>query len=329
MIAKELHKKIYNSAVELLERQPRTREALIDAILKNAKFSAEELADTSLNSAKNVYRSRAGTVLTEMLKDGAIIEENDGIYRLAYDKPVAIRIERCEREILRILTKAPTSRRAIRDELTRIFGTDKTPTRRDDGKLADFISKTLKRLIEATVINFDGTKYSLSEKAVARADDINAILSLKSEFLSRLHSKGGEFFEHYFMNLLSKYLAKHGKAVTECTVSGGSDDGGIDGIAKTVDALGFRETVMVQTKNRNVVISETDVRGFYGAVCAYRGTRGIFATTSFFHSGAKDFLNAIDECVGVDGDKIFSMACECLYGIVKSKGKLMLDSKII
>ena len=86
---------------------------------------------------------------------------------------------------------------------------------------------------------------------------------------------------------------------------------------------------MVQTKNRNVVISETDVRGFYGAVCAYRGTRGIFATTSLFHSGAKDFFNVIDECVGIDGDKVFSMACECLYGICKSQGKLTVDGKII
>ena len=329
MIAKELHRRIYNSAVELLEEQPRSRNALVDAILKNAKFSAEELADASLNSAKNIYRSHAGTVLTEMLKDGAIIDEKEGIYRLAYDKPVAIRIERCEREILRILTKAPTSRRAIWDALARIFGTDKTPTRKDDGKLADFISKTLKRLTEAAVITYDGTKYSLSEKAMAKADDINALLTLKSEFFAKLHAKGGEFFEHYFMSLLEKYFTKQGKKVTECSVMGGSNDGGIDGVIKTVDSLGFRETVMVQTKNRIVIANETDVRGFYGAVCAARGPRGIYAITSTFHSSAQSFLNGIDECVGVDADKIFVMACECLYGIKKCAGKLSVDEKTI
>lgn len=329
MIAKELHRRIYNSAVELLEEQPRSRNALIDAILKNAKFSAEELADTSLNSAKNLYRSHAGAVLTEMINDGAIIDENEGIYRLAYDKPVTVRIERCEREILRILTKAPTSRRAIRDALTLIFGTDKTPTRKDDGKLEDFISKTLKRLTEAAVITYDGTKYSLSEKAMAKADDINALLTLKSEFFAKLHAKGGEFFEHYFISLLEKYFIKQGKKVTECYVMGGSNDGGIDGVIKTVDSLGFRETVMVQTKNRIVIANETDVRGFYGAVCANRGTRGIYAITSTFHSSAQSFLNGIDECVGVDADKIFVMACECLYGIKKRAGKLSVDEKII
>ena len=329
MIAKELHRRIYNSAVELLEKQPRSRNALIDAILKNAKFSAEELADTSLNSAKNLYRSHAGAVLTEMINDGAIIDENEGIYRLAYDKPVTVRIERCEREILRILTKAPTSRRAIRDALTLIFGTDKTPTRKDDGKLEDFISKTLKRLTEAAVITYDGTKYSLSDKAMAKADDINALLTLKNEFFAKLHAKGGEFFEHYFMSLLEKYFTKQGKKVTECYVMGSSNDGGIDGVIKTVDSLGFRETVMVQTKNRIVIANETDVRGFYGAVCAARGTRGIYAITSTFHSSAQSFLNGIDECVGVDADKIFVMACECLYGIKKRACKLSVDGKII
>ncbi len=329
MIPKKIHAKIYKDTVELLNREPRSRRALVDAVVRRSGFSKEELSDISVNSSKNIYRNRVGTVISEMLDNGAIIEGKDGIYRLPHDKRVIMRIERCEREILRMLTKAPADKHEICDTLTKIFGTDKTPTKRDDGKLYDFITKTLKRLISISVITFNGNYYALSEKAAARADDINALTTLKSEFLARLHAKGGEFFENYFMNLIAKYLTKNGKTVTECSTTGGSDDGGIDGIIKTRDTLGFRETIMVQTKNRNSITKETDIRGFYGAVCANRGTRGIYATTYTFHSAAEVFLDGIDECIGIDGERIFSMACECLYGIAKQSGKLIIDKKII
>ena len=329
MIPKTLHKTIYSAIVGALEGQAKTRNALMDELISGANFSREDMDDSSLNSAKNVYRSKVGSVITEMLANGVIEEGEGGAYRLAYTKPSALRIESCEREILKLLTKSPATKQQIRTSLASYFGTDKTATKRDDGRLNDFIGKNLARLTEAAVIAFDGEKYSLSKKALARADDINAILALKSEFLTKLHSKGGEFFEHYFMNLLSRYLTKQKKTVVECKVSGGSADGGIDGIARTVDSLGFRETVMVQTKNRNIVISETDVRGFYGAVCARQGSRGIYVTTSDFHSGARAFLDSIDNCVGVNGDRIFRMAVECGYGIKKCGGALTVDERVI
>ena len=86
---------------------------------------------------------------------------------------------------------------------------------------------------------------------------------------------------------------------------------------------------MVQMKNRIEVTNETTVRGFYGAVCAYRGTRGIFATTSDFHSSAKSFLDGIDNCVGVNGGKIFEMAKECGYGIRLRHGRYTIDNKVL
>ncbi len=329
MITKKLHEKIYKDTVRILEKRKMGRKELIAELLEFSGLTGDELNDNSLNGKKNIYRSRAGEIISEMLSGGVIEEREGGIYRLKYDKPAVIRIESCEREILRLITHGPITKQELNRELTRTFGVDKTPTKKDDGRLADFISGTLDRLISAKIIGFDGSCYSLSASAAARADDIGEIMNLKNSFLSRLHSKGGEFFERYFMNLLSKYLVMCGKTVTECMTTGGSNDGGIDGIVKTVDSLGFRETIMVQTKNRIVVANETDIRGFYGAVCASRGTRGIYATTSTFHAGAQAFLDGIDECIGIGGDKIFAMAVKCLYGITKSAGKLTVDSKVI
>ena len=45
-----------------------------------------------------------------------------------------------------------------------------------------------------------------------------------------------------------------GKVVDEGAVTGGSDDGGIDGVIHTQDDLGYRETVLMQMKNNQKLI---------------------------------------------------------------------------
>lgn len=181
---------------------------------------------------------------------------------------------------------------------------------------------------EEILVQTDGG-YALAGKIAARINDISSILTLKSAFLSKLHSRGGEFFETYFMTLLGKYVTLFGKTVLSNSTTGGSADGGIDGIMETVDMLGFRETVMVQTKNRMDPTNETTARGFYGAVCARQGSRGIFATSSDFHPAAKEFFESIDNCVGVDGSKLFEMAVKTKYGIKRVGTQLTVDEKII
>ena len=131
------------------------------------------------------------------------------------------------------------------------------------------------------------------------------------------------------MTLLSKYSEKHHKKVIECYVTGGSADGGIDGVMKTEDPLGFRETTMVQTKNRVEIMTESHVRGFFGAVCAKKGTRGMFVTSSDFHPNAVSFMEPLDDLVGINGNRVFEMALEVGYGIKKNGAAYSVDPKII
>ena len=321
--------RIYRILVDTLERSPLVRAALIEKALSRLGLTEEDLRDRSVGSAQNVFRSRIGGIINDMHAASLIGLDSSGRYYLISARPVIIRIERCEKEILKALTESPMKRTALRERLKTIFGTDKTATTRDDDTLSTYIGQILKRLCAKGVLELNGGIYSLSPKISAKANDINAMLALKSDFLARIHSKGGEFFENYFMTLLSKYTVKKGKNVLECYVTGGTSDGGIDGVMKTEDSLGFRETTMVQTKNRVDIVSETDVRGFYGAVCAKRGTRGIFATTSTFHAAAEEFLLGLDDCVGICGNRIFAMATECLYGIKRHGNELVIDNKII
>ena len=323
------HSKIYKLIVDELDRTPSTRKTLISKCIDSLGLSREALADKSTNSDQNIMRSRIGTVINEMHACGVLSLDDGGLYRLVPEKPIAVRIEKCESEIVKTLAKQPMSKATLREHIKAALGANKTPSTRDDDKIFTYVGQLLKRLSSDGIITSDGMLYSLSPRLVAKADDINAMLSLKSDFISKIHARGGEFFENYFMALIAKYVAKHGKTVLDSYVVGGAEDGGIDGILKTSDALGFRETIMVQTKNRVEITTEIDVRGFYGAVCAKQGSRGIYAITSDFHSGAAKFLGDIDNCVGVNGDKLFSMALECHYGIKKSGDGLIVDDKVI
>ena len=320
---------IYEAMLDAMDKAPLTREEIINLTLTNLYLSKEEFADNSTNGRKNELKSRIGVTINDMLTRGVLEVSEGGFYRRNVEKPVAIRIERCEEEILKLLSKKALTKNEIKDNLVKIFRTDDTTTDKDDLKLISFMGQILKKLVAEKTVKFDGSIYSVSPAKTAELNNRAEIIALMADFLTLLHSKGGEFFERYFMNLLAKYLIRCGKTVIESKTTGGAEDGGIDGIAKTIDSLGFRETIMVQTKNRYDLTTETDVRGFYGAVCAYQGSRGIFVTSSDFHPAAEKFLNTIDNCVGINGEKIFGMAIDTSYGIKRINGKLTIDRKVL
>ena len=329
MISNMEHGKIYRRIVDILEHTTATRRALISGCITRFGLSASELADTRAGSRANKLRSKIGSVINEMEDRGLIARDTGDEYYLTTERPVVIRVERCEREMIRALSEGAKTKAQLRDVMRTAFGTDKTASTRDDDTLSTYMGQILKKLVASGILEQDGVMYTLSERATAHSDNINELLRLKSEFIQRLYTRGGEFFENYFMTLLGKYAKKRGYKVIECYVTGGSSDGGIDGVMITEDSLGFRETTMVQTKNRTDMPDETDVRGFYGAVCAKRGTRGIYVTTADFHAGATAFLDPLDDCVGVNGTKIFELALECSYGVKKQGDRLTVDEKII
>lgn len=322
--------KIYRFIISELKSGPLSREEIIrrcgELLCGDPEHNHGKL---TVGGRSCSVRSRAGAILNEMTSKGTVNIDESGLYFLTADRPVIVRLDKCEKEIIKALSDSPKTKSELKSILKSAIGTDKTTTTRDDDMLATYMGQILKRLVAEGHAILSDNVYSLSPRLSARANDLNEMLTLKSDFLQRLHRKGGEFFEEYFMKLLGIYTEKHGKKVLECYVTGGSSDGGIDGVMRTEDELGFREITMVQTKNRVEISSETDVRGFYGAVCAKRGTRGIFATTSDFHKSARDFLEPLDDCIGVNGDRVFCMAVECKYGIKRQGDKLEIDKILI
>ena len=323
------YRKIYLLIIDALTSASLTRGELLDAVIAGYPLTDEEREDKSTNGTLNVLRSRAGTVIGEMQKRGMISLGEDARYYKVAEKAIAIRIEEIEEALLGMLASRPMTKSEIKDTLVSTFKTDTTPTDKDDNKLFTYLGQLLKGLVAEKILSFDGAVYSIAPTRSAEIKNRREVAALKADFLSLVHSKGGEFFEHYFMNLLSRYFIRTGKTVTESKTTGGATDGGIDGIASTVDSLGFREVIMVQMKNRIDETVETEVRSFYGAVCARQGSRGIFATTSDFHPMARKFLDGIDNCVGVNGDKVFSMAIDTSYGIKREGESLVIDREVI
>lgn len=167
---------------------------------------------------------------------------------------------------------------------------------------------------------------------------------LKEEFLKRLRALSGEYFEYYSVYLLERYSLKSGRRLEGLRISGGKNDGGIDGEIELTDRFGFRETIYIQSKNwdptkglaEKWMIGETLVQQFVGAATCRqmrdgkRNCRGIFVTTSSFTKDAKDALEVLGEkFIGYDGNDVFETAKECEFGVMKVNGVWQLDEKLL
>lgn len=191
------------------------------------------------------------------------------------------------------------------------------------------VGTILSRLVKRGDVTVSNNGYIIDKQVKQPKNVPMAREPFKKAFLSRLHHMGGPFFEHFLCNLLEKYYTVTGRDVLVCEVTGGSSDGGIDVIVDTRDGLGFFEHIMVQAKCRERLhVTEKEVREFYGALTALSGSRGIYATTSTFHAGAQRFLDSLDNCVGIDGDKLFELAEKTAYGMIKGKNGYRFDETI-
>ncbi len=191
-------------------------------------------------------------------------------------------------------------------------------------------------------------KKSTPAKRTAKAAQTKVALTpdekLKESFLKRMRTLGGDYFEYYSVYLLERYSIQNGRRLEGLRVSGGDHDGGIDGELELTDALGFKETIYIQSKNwdpekgkeEKWVVGETLLQQFIGA-CACRQAkdgkvhaRGIFITTSRFTPEAKQILERMaDKIVGYDGNDLFETAKECQFGVVKKNGEWTLDEKLL
>ena len=330
-ITKNDKEKVIVSVTDYLSSaHPQTRKEIIDGVLDKFGFTNKEKKNNSPTSKCNLIRSYIGTVLTNMMSEGAIVKQGDK-YSLTKKKAVVVSEEQCKNAILSFLKKKPYTKKELYSALQKYFQTDKTKTIDDDNALKGMAGNILSSMLACKMIFVEDDKYSIAVQVKKKTYSKLPVAeeTFKTLFLERICDLGGLFFEKFVANLLEKYFLITGRDVLNCSVIGGSDDGGIDVKLDTTEDLGFTERIMVQAKCRkNIQVTEKEVREFYGALNAQGGTRGIYITTSTFHPCAEKLLLTIDNCVGIDGNKVFELVKKTTYGIRKNKDGYLFDETI-
>ncbi|MBQ8546234.1 MAG: restriction endonuclease [Clostridia bacterium] len=329
-ITNKMRKKALASVVSYLnEVGTATRNQIIDGALIHYGLTKKELDDFSPKSKNTIIRSYIGTALNDLMNKKDIKRLGDS-YSLAKEELVIIREDECETKIKEILELGSYVKEEIFQRLEKYFGTGATLSFKDDYNLRSIAGNVLFNLVDSGEIELVGGKYS--SKASSDYEIYDTPLpenEFKPKFFKALWLMGGKFFESFVANLLEKYYTLSGQMVVYCDITGGSDDGGIDIILETVDYLGFGEKIVSQTKCRDTAhVTEKEVREFYGAMNAVGATRGIYVTTTHFHTSAEYFLDSVSDLVGVDGEKLFELVKKTRYGIKKCEGGYTFDTAI-
>lgn len=312
------------------------RKQLIEAVVNRIGLSAQQLQNTAPGSPMVAAKSRIGMILSAAMKSGYILEDELGYMSLNSAEINYVSKYQCRDYVVDALEGGKS---LGKQELFRIaeerFCDCKLSPEEKNLQLRSVLGQVIARLEDEGHIVRTGDKFSLSNNLNYPSTELGCYLreaalggGVEKYFLKAIHTMGGEWFEVYAVELLEKYYIQCGKTIISASVSGGSNDGGIDGIINTEDWLGFRETVLMQMKNRNAIITPKDVREFYGAVCAEQGSRGLYMTISSFHPDAHRLLDKVDNLIGLDGHRIFQIAEKCLYGLKKVEGKLCIDDEL-
>lgn len=323
-----MNKKSLSSAyVKTLFKQvlldgPLPREALIEKTV--SRLTVTERRGLSGDSERlAVY---IATLLQEAVSEEILSSDQD-LYRLGPQATLSFSKDAVEKEILSLLLTKSHTKRQIFLHLTKAFSVEKTEVRKDDLSLLSLAGQLLKDLVASGALWQKDGVYQIAacplNRPLTKDELFSAIFSL-------LYERGGAFFEKFTCGLLEKFFRLSGKKILRCEVSGGADDGGIDCLIDTEDALGFIEYHVIQTKcRRSIHVTEKEIREFFGAMNIKAGTRGLFVTTSTFHPAAKALLDTLPDCVGLDGEAIKGLMERCRYGYLENRdGSFSLDPLI-
>lgn len=315
----------------LINNPGKKRSEIIEAVLLQYGYTKDTVNKSqNPNSKINSLRSLVGNVITDMVSKKQLKLDKEKKHFLIKEQPVIVKEAECRAEVMRLIKSKGMKKSEIYKSLQKKFGTDKTKSDSDDNELKSMAGQILSTEVAQGRIQENNGIFSL--KQVIASKKFEEVLSeeqFEEKFLARINELGGAFFEVFVAHLLEKYYQLNGRVVHSCSVIGGCDDGGADIVLDTMDDLGFVEKVIVQTKNRKSMhVTEKEIREFYGVMYAQKGSRGIFVTTSTFHSSAEKLLLSLPNCVGIDGKKLFSLAKQAAYGMRESQKGFEFDDSI-
>jgi restriction system protein len=126
--------------------------------------------------------------------------------------------------------------------------------------------------------------------------------ALAEDLLSRVRQGTPAFFERVIVQLLMKMNYGGSVDALDSALTGGSGDGGIDGVIDQ-DPLGL-DRIYVQAKRYQdgSSVGSGAIRDFFGSLDKVRATKGLFVTTSTFTASARDTAEMLSKrIVLIDG----------------------------
>jgi restriction system protein len=143
----------------------------------------------------------------------------------------------------------------------------------------------------------------------------NSLLrALERELLDRVKSTTPEFFERIVLRLLVA-MGYGGSLADASEHLGRSGDDGVDGVINE-DPLGL-DVVHVQAKRwADAPVRRPDVQSFAGSLEGQRSRKGVFITTSYFTTDARQYVERIEKrIVLIDGSELVRLMIEHNVGV--------------
>ena len=204
-ITKELTLKMREAiAAYLSEVGSATRSELLDGATARLGLSDRQMQDRNAWGTYYPLRSYVGGVVDALEQEGSIACREHR-YALTQDDLIIVREGQCEAQIKALLSKRTRQKHELFTEIDRHFGTDKTPSRKDNAMLHSMVGTILSRLVKSGEVIFSDNGYTLRPREKKQENMPMARAPFKKAFLARLHRMGGPFFEHFICNLLEKY----------------------------------------------------------------------------------------------------------------------------
>lgn len=157
---------------------------------------------------------------------------------------------------------------------------------------------------------FSSTPFEIFEKSFREINN-----DLKNEILEQVFSCSPFFFEKLVVDLLINlgYGGSRKEAGEAFSTTG---DEGIDGVIKE-DKLGL-DLIYIQAKRWKTTscVGRPEIQKFAGALQGKRAKKGVFITTSYFSSEARQYINNIDsKIILIDGDELSTLMLESSTGV--------------
>lgn len=294
---------------------PIDRKDLIEKCVKYLKLPDEILKDKKPGGILNKNKCLFGLAITELIKVGILILEDNLIKLKDSENSGEIKVEKAKRDIkieaiiFDILKNQKLGKKELLREVVKKYKETQdeikdSVVKADAGRLLSTAVKNSK------IIKTQDELYALFEEPVSET------AAAKNERL--LNDIGDEELVDQTVLMLDKWYGDvAGYTVLQSENIDGPDDGGIDGIIKCTDKMNASEKIIIQVKKINrkgKFVPLCEIREFYGVFATEKdATRALFVTNGKYYKDTKNFINKTKYFTLIDGKRWLELAEQCQF----------------